>query len=309
MNLKAIDAAIAAYSPRLVETDVARLAFFRELWAVEDAVRREADVAPYAVPSDADLRAWSRSDEAAFAHVPVSVSAEELAGALARLAAALRERGRFALSVTDALARAKWNRLVAASPLALAGRDPAAYVEEFAELLSDDGMGEAAAHVGGVAAALALRALLRPAARTVAEARDRACGDEPRPVCCPACGAPAALARVGATAMGQGGAKELWCAQCGCSWPFERVRCARCGTRNQGRLHYFNLEGDEAHRLAVCDECGGYVRTVYQESALAPFSWEVEDVVMARLDLVAYRRAAVDAAAAGEGPGDGGIQG
>ena len=87
------------------------------------------------------------------------------------------------------------------------------------------------------------------------------------------------------------------CAQCGCAWEFERVRCVRCGTQNQSRLHYFNLEGDEAHRLATCDECGGYTRTVYEEDALAPFSFEVEDVVMAKLDLVAYQRAAADAAA------------
>lgn len=32
MNLKAIDAAIAAYRTNLDESDVSRLAFFRELW-------------------------------------------------------------------------------------------------------------------------------------------------------------------------------------------------------------------------------------------------------------------------------------
>mgnify|MGYP006925649588 CR=1 FL=1 len=32
MNLKAIDAAIAAYRTNLDEGDVSRLAFFRELW-------------------------------------------------------------------------------------------------------------------------------------------------------------------------------------------------------------------------------------------------------------------------------------
>ncbi|MFQ9179615.1 MAG: hypothetical protein ACLR3C_06610 [Eggerthella lenta] len=36
---------------------------------------------------------------------------------------------------------------------------------------------------------------------------------------------------------------------------------------------------------------------MYEEDALAPFSFEVEDVVMAKLDLVAYQRAAADAAA------------
>ncbi|OUO86080.1 formate dehydrogenase [Gordonibacter sp. An230] len=308
MNLAIIDAAIAAYRPRLDEADGARLAFFRELWAVQDAVSRESPNASYAAPPDAELRAWSGSGESIFGHVPAFVSADALADAASRLAAVLRERGGFADPVNESLARTRWDRLVAASPLALAGVDPADYVEEFVDLLSDDGMGEAAAHMGGVAVSLALRALLDPAAQAVVEARARACADAPRPVRCPACGAPAALARVGASTMGQGGTKDLWCAQCGCSWPFERVRCARCGTRNQGRLHYFNIEGDEAHRMAVCDECGGYVRTVYQESALAPFSWEVEDVVMARLDLVAYRRAVAGATVA-EGASDDGPRG
>ena len=65
------------------------------------------------------------------------------------------------------------------------------------------------------------------------------------------------------------------------------MRCARCGTRNQAHLHFFNIEGDDAHRIATCDECGGYMRTLYSDDALAPCSYEVEDVVMARLDAIA----------------------
>ena len=49
-----------------------------------------------------------------------------------------------------------------------------------------------------------------------------------------------------------------------------------------------SLEGDDAHRLYACDECGGYVRTRFIDPAtLLPFSPEVEDVVMATLDAVA----------------------
>ncbi|WP_080797480.1 formate dehydrogenase accessory protein FdhE [Arabiibacter massiliensis] len=296
MNLKAIDAALAAYRPQLDDADNARLAFFRELWAVQDAAARESAPA-YDVPADDDLRAWGRAGEAVLAHAPVAVGADALAGALEALAGVLAEHGGFADSVNEALARTKWDRIVAASPLELAGGDPAAYVEAFEGLLADDGMSDDAAQVGAMAATLALRALLDGAAASVAAAREKACANDPKPVRCPVCGAPAALARVGAADVAQGGGKELWCAQCGSAWPFERVRCGRCGTQNQGHLHYFNLEGDEAHRLATCDECGGYVRTVYQQDALAPFAYEVEDVVMAKLDLVAYRRAAADARA------------
>ena len=72
------------------------------------------------------------------------------------------------------------------------------------------------------------------------------------------------------------------------SGEFDRIRCPRCGTRNQGNLHYFNIEGDEGHRIGTCDECGSYIRTRFAgEGDNAPYSPEVEDVVMARLDAVA----------------------
>lgn len=214
-----------------------------------------------------------------------------------RLAEVLAARGGFAASTSEALSRTSWERMVAASDLVLAGCNPAAYVESFVELLEDDGMDEDAARIGAMAAALALRAFLEGPATAVERALREAGADEPHSVRCPVCGGEAAVAQVSGAPAGQGRAKRLWCAQCGCAWEFERVRCVRCGTQNQSRLHYFNLEGDEAHRLATCDECGGYTRTVYEEDALAPFSFEVEDVVMAKLDLVAYQRAAADAAA------------
>ena len=40
-------------------------------------------------------------------------------------------------------------------------------------------------------------------------------------------------------------------------------------------------------RIATCDECGNYIRTVFVEESLRPFSYEVEEVVTARLDAIA----------------------
>lgn len=302
MNLKAIDAAIAAYRTNLDDADNARLAFFRELWGAADESAARADAAAaYPLPDADSLRAWARDGEPVLAQAPVALEADALAGAMGRVAALMAERGGFAASTSEALARTSWERMAAASDLALAGSDPAAYVESFAGLLEDDGMDEDAARIGAAAAALALRALLEGPATAIEQARRAAGADEPHGVRCPVCGGEAAVAQVSGAPAAQGRGKRLWCGCCGCVWDFERVRCARCGTQNQGHLHYFNLEGDEAHRLATCDECGGYTRTVYEEEALAPFSFEVEDVLMAKLDLVAYQRAAADAAAAGEG--------
>ena len=82
--------------------------------------------------------------------------------------------------------------------------------------------------------------------------------------------------------------------------PARRPRAAavRCGVRSAVASGISSacvaLAGDDDHRIATCDECGGYVRTVYQEDGpmaqLYPFSYEVEDVVMAKLDLITYRQ-------------------
>ncbi len=179
------------------------------------------------------------------------------------------------------------DRIVAASSLAMAGSAPAAYLEDLADLLGDDGMTEDQARVGALVASLALRFQLEAPAQAVSRALGEAGCTEPHPLRCPVCGGAPSAARVGGQNSTQGRGKTLWCAQCGTTWEFDRVRCARCGTHNQGHLHYFNVEGDDAHRIATCEECGGYVRTTYADDALAPFSFEVEDVVMARLDAIA----------------------
>ena len=297
MNLKAIDAAVAAYRTKLDVADGARLAFFREVWGVQDAVAADAARAvAYEAPAADDLLAWFGASEPVLAHAPVALDAALLADAVARVAACLAEHGGFSSGVAEAFARTKWDRVVAASDVALAGGDPAAYAEGFADLLVDDGMGEDQARTGALAASLALRAVLDAPASMLARALRDAGAATPHPICCPVCGGPAAVGRVGDVEATQGRGRQLWCGQCGTAWDFERVRCARCGTQNQGHLHYSNVEGDDAHRLAACDECGGYLRTVYQADALAPFSFEVEDVVMARLDLIAYRQAVAEAA-------------
>ncbi|MEG1907166.1 MAG: formate dehydrogenase accessory protein FdhE [Gordonibacter sp.] len=285
MNLKAIDAAVAAYSMSADGRDGGRLAFFRKLWEVEAA--SAADAPAYDPPEFARLREWYEAGEPVLSLSPVAVDGAALAAALERLGACAVAEGGFSPEVVSGLLRVKWNRVVAASPLALAGEAPAAYVEGLAQVLADDGMDDGCLSVALPLVLLALRSQLAGAAAAVAGELDRHGTPEPHALHCPVCGGQAVAAQVGGAGSNQGRGKTLWCGQCGCTWEFERVRCARCGTQNQGHLHYFNIEGDEAHRLATCDECGGYVRTVYAEEVLAPFSFQVEDVVMARLDAIA----------------------
>ena len=137
MNLKAIDAAIAAYRTNLDEGDVSRLAFFRELWGVQAEAASHVDLG-YEVPDADSLKTWARHGEPVLSHAPVKIEAAALAG------------GGFAASTSEALSRTSWERMVAASDLALAGCNPAAYVESFVELLEDDGMDEDAARIGAM---------------------------------------------------------------------------------------------------------------------------------------------------------------
>ncbi len=298
MNRKLIDAALAAYEPVLDQADNDRLSFFRAVWEEQAAVAECGDTAAYQVPGEADLRAWAGAGEPVFLHAPVQIEADALGCAMQRVAQVLAQRGGFPSSTAQALERTNWERMAAASDMKLAGSDPSAFVEGFVQLLEDDGMTQDQARTGALAASLALRALLDQAAAATSKALRAAGAGDAHTLRCPVCGGQAVLARVGDTDGSHGRGKELWCSQCGTAWSFQRVRCGRCGTQNQGHLHYYNVEGDEAHRIATCDECGGYVRTVYQQDALAPFAFEVEDVVMARLDLIAYQRAAADAAQA-----------
>ena len=296
MDLNQIDMAMKTYLPKLSESEQERLRFFRTLWGVQaEAQKEHAAKVEHVVPDAGRLKECSIAEQPVLRAYPAGIPAEALADATERLAGAMAAFEQFDHATRDALAGVHWDRLVAASDMKLAGSDPSAYVEAFAGLLQDDGLGEDAARMGAAAVSLALRALLEPIAQEVQAARVDGNADQPYPVHCPVCGCQASVAHVGqAGTKTKGRGRALWCAQCGCVWDIERVRCARCGTQNQGHLHFFNVEGDDDHRIATCDECAGYVRTVYEEDGpmaqLYPFSYEVEDVVMAKLDLIAYRQ-------------------
>lgn len=107
MNLKAIDAAIAAYRTNLDEGDVSRLAFFRELWGVQAEAASHVDLG-YEVPDADSLKTWARHGEPVLSHAPVKIEAAALAGAMERLAEVLAACGGFAASTSEALSRTSW---------------------------------------------------------------------------------------------------------------------------------------------------------------------------------------------------------
>jgi|GEM_PF-2523789 len=97
---------------------------------------------------------------------------------------------------------------------------------------------------------------------------------------CPACGAPAAMGILRDEGQAHGGSRELWCALCDYHWAFPRIKCARCGNVRQKELEYFFVEGDNAHRVYGCGECGGTLKVVDEASLGHACDPRVEDIVL-----------------------------
>lgn len=119
---------------------------------------------------------------------------------------------------------------------------------------------------------------------------------------CPVCGSAAGMARMGEGTQQEGSRRVLWCALCHAEWPYERLRCARCGSRDQAALRYTFVDSDPVHRLHLCDTCHGYVKTTFEGELNRPLSMPVEDAVSTFLDAVAHENGYTAS-------GDGGVGG
>lgn len=300
MNIKLIDFAAQTYERSSDEQARACVGLFRPTWAAQARIADEARAAldnriaegTWTVPSENDLDRWYWEGTPFLSQAPAPVDADRLAAAARDVVRALAEGGALCPDDARALASCPWEQLVASTPIELAGCRPADYLDACAAE-AEEACGERG-HAALLVLALALRPLLDPTADVLLSTVRKRVEDEgtrhSKPRSCPVCGGQAALAYIGPTGSGKPNGRTLYCAQCGSTWEFERVRCARCGAQNQEHLHYKSIEGDDVHRLHLCDECHGYLRTFFvQDNALQPFAPEVEDAVMAKLDAVAAR--------------------
>ena len=289
MNLDKIARAVEAYEANASQSDIARLEFFKGLYGIEQhAAERIADASPYALPDDARLAELYWAGSPVIAAFPVAVDKETFAQVAKEAAEWTAGHAGLEAHEADVLSGIDWSAVADAVDLSRAGSQPAAFLEDALEHPAAWGFPEGVS-VPVTASVLvgALRAFLQPAAEEVmahAPAHDTT---HNRPLRCPVCGMPAALSIVGDSADSEGKGRRQYCSLCGSVWSFERIRCGSCGSRNQGHLHYRHLDGDPAHRLHTCDECGGYQRVVFQDELSTAPCPEVEDVVMARLDQVA----------------------
>jgi hypothetical protein len=101
---------------------------------------------------------------------------------------------------------------------------------------------------------------------------------------CPFCGGTPQLSILQSAGDMEGGGRQLLCAICFSTWPFNRVLCAHCGEEDEHRLGYFQSPAFDHLRVDACDTCRHYLKTV-DLTRLGVAVPIVDEVAGASLDL------------------------
>jgi FdhE protein len=102
---------------------------------------------------------------------------------------------------------------------------------------------------------------------------------------CPICGKEP---KIGEIRESEDGRRYLFCHQCGHKWYFRRIKCPFCGNEEQHSLAYFAVEGEESHRVDVCNKCRRYIKMVDQLKTADELNLDIEDIATLHLDMLAY---------------------
>lgn len=102
---------------------------------------------------------------------------------------------------------------------------------------------------------------------------------------CPICGKEP---KIGEIRESEDGRRYLFCHQCGHKWHFRRIKCPFCGNEEQHSLAYFAVEGEESHRVDVCNKCRRYIKIVELSKSADEANLDVEDIATLHLDMLAY---------------------
>lgn len=290
MDLRVIDAEIQRYrGERPLEGEyLRRLEFYRQIWGcLEPHERRACErAAALELPSRSSLDDCLAHATPFLAQFPQRLDRQGVIDAAADAARCMLGETRFPQALRDELARAV-NVLpivLSESGFALAGRNPREYLSVATQTYAQARIAGESLPLVAAALSAALRAQLGPLAERLLAACSPGVFSQAHPTACPVCGSWATLSAVDASDHASEGVRKLGCTLCGTQWHFEFNRCAHCGTREEKYLQYFNIPGDERHLVCACDKCGEYVRTVSLEGPHEPYSIDVEDVCMTRLD-------------------------
>lgn len=99
---------------------------------------------------------------------------------------------------------------------------------------------------------------------------------------CPVCGGHPDFAAL----EGEGGERRLLCGRCDMEWKYQRLGCPFCGNEDSRSLGYFPA-GNGAHRLYVCEQCKGYLKTVDLRETWRRRPLTIERILTVGMDLAA----------------------
>ncbi|MCJ7783789.1 MAG: formate dehydrogenase accessory protein FdhE [Desulfobacterales bacterium] len=102
---------------------------------------------------------------------------------------------------------------------------------------------------------------------------------------CPLCGSLPSLSLL----KEEVGKRYLLCSFCGYQWRMDRIFCPFCKNKDQESLHYFYGEGEETHRIDLCDKCRQYIKTIDYRN-LQESDPILEDLATLHLDLLASQK-------------------
>ena len=102
---------------------------------------------------------------------------------------------------------------------------------------------------------------------------------------CPICGSIPHLALL----KEEVGKRYLLCSYCGYEWRVDRLFCPFCNNKEQESLHYFYGEGEEAHRIDLCDKCHQYIKTIDLRK-IEEIDPVLEDHATLHLDILASQK-------------------
>ena len=85
------------------------------------------------------------------------------------------------------------------------------------------------------------------------------------------------------------GKRYLFCSYCGYQWRIDRLFCPFCNNKDQESLHYFYGEGEETHRIDLCEKCHQYIKTIDYRN-LQESDPVLEDLATLHLDILATQK-------------------
>ena len=103
---------------------------------------------------------------------------------------------------------------------------------------------------------------------------------------CPVCGSLPKMSQL----KGEGGKRHFLCSFCGFMWPSQRLKCPFCDNQDHNKLHYFYAEGQNAHRVDLCEQCKQYIKTVDTRNLDYEPDLDLEDIATIHLDILATKK-------------------